>query len=206
MAICFMLNVCEEFEVWPVLCNHGIVHLIRKKPGECGAQGLRPITVLVVLHRVWSIGRAKDFLAWYSGIASATCRGGLRDTSTADSYFQVALEIECGHVFGEHKCGLVIDLVKCFNTIPRQPVFSLLRRITADADQVIDLWEHILSTFTRSFRVSRFDGEPFGSTSGFPEGCALSVFAMLLLTEVWHDCLPEDVSKSAYSSRAQWSS
>ena len=66
-AICFLLNCCEEYKVWPILMDHGIVHLIRKKPGDCGPQGLRPITVLVVLHRVWSIGRAKDFLAWYNG-------------------------------------------------------------------------------------------------------------------------------------------
>lgn len=84
---------------------------------------------------------------------------------------------------GNEVFGLVVDLVKCFNRIPRIPllVAFLLMGIPVS---YLRAREGMLDDVARYAELSHQIGHPIRSTCGFPEGCALSVAAMLMLS-VW---------------------
>ena len=73
-----------------------------------------------------------------------------------------------------------MDIVKCFNRIPRQPVFDAAKHLGLD-DSFVAAWADYLAHLNRRFRIQGILGEPSLSSCGFPEGCALSVVAMVIV-------------------------
>ena len=79
--------------------------------------------------------------------------------------------------------GLVVDLVKCFNRIPRIPLLRALMLMGIPVAYLRAL-EGMLDDVARYAELSHQIGQPIRSTCGFPEGCAFSVAVMLMLS-VW---------------------
>ena len=88
-----------------------------------------------------------------------------------------ALKIEAATNSHTTLCGLGIDLVRCFNTLPRGPICAAMERMGVPK-AYITAWSNMLSHMTRTLLVGMTQGEPCGSTTGAPEGCGMSVVAM----------------------------
>ena len=73
-----------------------------------------------------------------------------------------------------------MDIRRAFNALPREPVWHLLRCLNFPPT-VLHAWSAFVSQQQRRFRVRKSVSEPYLSCTGFPEGCALSVFAMVLI-------------------------
>ena len=74
----------------------------------------------------------------------------------------------------------MLDLVKAFNRLPRAPVLAAAKHIGVP-EGLVRVWGDYLTDLRRSFRIHGLVGESLSSTTGFPEGCGLSVVAMLLV-------------------------
>ena len=73
-----------------------------------------------------------------------------------------------------------LDLVKAFNLIPRQIALSLLVHFGA-SEQAVGFWVRSLNNMGRFLQIRQACGMPSLSTTGAPEGDALSVCAMLVI-------------------------
>ncbi len=100
------------------------------------------------------------------------------------SYFiGVCIELLVQHNTPVH--GVVADLVKAYNSLPRTPVSECLRHIGVP-EWFLQLWQSHLTAFTRHFIVHRSCGPGIRSSTGFAEGCPLSCVAMTILDQLWH--------------------
>lgn len=105
-----------------------------------------------------------------------SCPG--RDASML--WYQIASLIEEGNVQGTHWAGLIADLSKCFNNLPRIPVMLLARKYGIPSN-LCRVWQAALSAMPRRFVANGAVSPQHYSCNGFPEGDPLSVVAMMLV-------------------------
>ena len=92
-------------------------------------------------------------------------------------------ELESNFANGQATNGAVLDIVKCFNHLPRTPLFGVLSHLGAAAP-ILRAWSRALQLMERRFSVRGSVGQPVRSTTGFAEGCSLSVCAMVAANQL----------------------
>lgn len=81
--------------------------------------------------------------------------------------------------------GGVVDLEKAFNMLPRMPVLEFLRILGVPPPTLL-AWSKALVALERRFTIHQCMGPPLKSSSGFAEGCSLSIASMLAANIVVH--------------------
>eukprot|EP00438_Fugacium_kawagutii_P015719 Skav235342 [mRNA] locus=scaffold520:958024:962610:- [translate_table: standard] len=175
----------EEGHAWPTQFSTGLIYCSQKKEDAFTAAGYRPLTITSLFYRVWAGIRSGQILSQIAGWADKLQCGFLPGKQAADVWYfvGVCLEVSCSYDTPVH--GLVADLVKAYNTLPRVPCFAFLR-ILGVPSWFLDVWQRHLAAFCRYFVVRHEVGLPIYSQTGFPEGCPLACSAMAALDVVWH--------------------
>ena len=163
---------------WPQQLITGMVCPARKTPGASEPGEFRPIILLSFLYRLWSSAASKVLLRTLATRVGAHIYGFVPGRRAQDLWYLLQAAIECAHFQQEEVVGFTLDLIKCFNYLPRAPIFAALRAMGAHA-QIIFPWERALAGLERRFRLSGNIGPPHLSNVGYPEGDALSCAAML---------------------------
>ena len=79
--------------------------------------------------------------------------------------------------------GIRVGLVRCFNQIPRVPILCAMRKFGVPW-QCTTALDSMFSQLRRALELSGEIGKEWDSTTGVPEGCAMSLVSMMSLT-VW---------------------
>lgn len=143
-------------------------------------QKTRPITVLSLLYRLWGRCMTQQILQAWTKILPKSCTGFLpgRDPHWMIYELQVRLE-RSHHNLQEHPMGgLTLDIVKCFNCLPRLPC-KLLLSLLGVPNHILEFW---YLSIGRMFRHWQIDGQIVKGTAastGLPEGDTWSVLAMI---------------------------
>ncbi len=169
----------ENQSVWPVQLLQGSVSGIDKGKGE-GADAYRPVTVFPFLTRVWSTKRAHDLMEIILPALPESIRGAIPNRQAKQIWFEVAQLLEQAYVSSVPIQGILLDIQKCFNSLPRFPIWSILQTLGCP-QWFVAAWASFLAGQCRRFAVRNSIGPPIWSNVGFPEGCALSVCAMTLI-------------------------
>ena len=180
-----ILHTIEEGNQWPSQLLQGWVIALEKQQGASEVSQYRPVTIFALAYRVWSSVRAKQILKHLSRMAPESCAGNLPTKSTCDVWYTILSSIEMAHHTGQEVSGAVIDLVKCFNLLPRMPVIMMMRQFNVP-DQILQAWSKALVGMRRRFKLRTCTGPGIPSSTGFAEGCGLSVTAMLAVNLVAH--------------------
>eukprot|EP00435_Cladocopium_sp_Y103_P003478 s3111_g1.t1 len=195
-----LLHRAEEVGEWPSQALQGAIHSLAKCPQAESVDQFRPVTILPLIYRCWGTIRSKQLLAHIESIAPATMYGNLPGRSSPAVWWQIQSLIE-GSLYDDAACsGIMTDLVKAFNGLPRCPLFEVAIHIGV-CPQVVRGWAAAVSGVTRQFWVRGQPGPPLRSSTGFPEGCGMSVVAMCLCNLVLHSymtCRCPQVSMSSY--------
>lgn len=184
-SICNMYGRSHTSGQWPLQLVQGQVKSLAKKETPGGTGDFRPITIFPFLYRVWSSITSQHWLKHVSPIlASHLC--GNRSGHRASHLWRAILdEVEESHGSGQACVGVVFDLEKAFNTLPRLVCLGIAK-IAGIAHGTLLAWSGALGQMTRSFVVLGSLSPPLHSHCGFAEGCGLSCLAMLLLDQIWH--------------------
>ena len=178
-SIAELFQAVESTGRWPCQLLQGQVSGLSKGRGE-GVDSFRPVTIFPFLTRVWSTGRAREAMKCLMPSLPASVRGAVPDQHAKQIWFEIAQRIEHSYACNCPLQGILLDVQRAFNALPRDPIWSLLTAL--DAPQwFVRSWAAFLAGQNRRFRARSSVGEPLFSTVGFPEGCALSVIAMSLL-------------------------
>ena len=171
-------RVIEETGKWPSQLLKSFVVFLPKEEGDIDWKGIRPITVAPLIMRLFSRIRARQLIARRPPCLVKYV--GLNIPTTA--HWTVLMdEIHCPFQGRNIFSGIVLDIIKAFNVLQRKALFLLARKAGVSVE-IIRAWSGSLSGFTRSAMV---DGCIYGSessTTGFPEGDPLSVWAMYIIT------------------------
>eukprot|EP00971_Amphidinium_carterae_P349640 6491120-Amphidinium_carterae.1 len=166
----------------------------------------RPISVYSVAWRAASSSRAAVLLAWLASFAPEGLRGGLRDHEVAENFLSIALQLEQADLDGQVLSGGTADLEKMFDAIPRAAVMEICRRWGVPGP-FLRSWMAWLDGTERRLKLGQTLGEAHLTTTGFPQGCALSVFASLTLTVLLHAAFDDaglDVKLASWIDNLSW--
>ena len=175
----------EEGKPWPQQMVVGFVVSLEKVQNAKSTNDYRPITVFAVAYRNWGSIRAKQILQHLQRVAPATCTGNLPGRQASQVWMGVQMEIEEAVLSGNKVSGAVIDLVKAFNLLPRSPIMAALAALGVSPN-ILRAWNRALFQMHRRFKIRGSVGPPVGSCTGFAEGDALSVTAMLAANLICH--------------------
>ena len=180
-----LLAKIESGSTWPQQAVVGFVVSLEKVAGASSTNAYRPITVLSVAYRTWGSIRAKQILAHLEPIAPMTCTGNLPRRQASQVWVGIQKVVEEAVVTGRKVAGAVIDLVKAFNLLPRYPVMAIMEHLNVP-HQILHAWHSSINQLHRRFKIRGAVGPPERSCTGFAEGDALSVTAMLAVNLVAH--------------------
>ena len=165
---------------WPQQLATGIVSGLAKGTGDGGPDSYRPITVYPLPYRIWGSWRARQAVRSLTAIMPSSIRGGVPNQDAKTVWYQVAQRLESAFISEESTNGLTLDIVKAFNMLPRYPVWTALAQLGMPK-AILKTWASFLAQQVRRFRVRCSTSKGVSSCTGYPEGCGLSVLAMIVL-------------------------
>lgn len=176
-----LLNAIEQGQPWPSSLLVGTIAALEKVENAQDASQFRPICVFSLVYRTWASCRARQILDWLSAWAPEEILGSRPGCEAGSIWWRLACIIEEGfYTDSQNISGLSCDLSKCFNTLPRVPVFWLARKLGLPSS-FVRTWHQAVAKMTRRFQVLGKTGPAMGACCGFPEGDPLSVVAMYLV-------------------------
>lgn len=158
---------------------------------------IRPISVLSKFYRLWSRLRSLEVLRHIGSLmppqVSATSGGVSADLLAA----YTADQIESAHFHQNPMCGIVIDLVKCYNLVPWLPSQWILSKLGIPSSYITAMFR-FLEGIQRTFDFHGNCSDPIAASNGIAEGCAMSVGLMAALSWFCHKIMeathPEDIA------------
>ena len=180
-----LLNHCEKVGQWPDALLAGFVYPLPKRPEGTTAGDFRQVILYSMVYRSWSSLRAKECLRHLEKLVDRHQFGFLPGREAIQVWFTIQAYLEISILGGKDLCGWVTDIQKAFENIPREPIKWLSKRLGIHP-RIVNFWHNFLDNTTRYFSLHGVVGQPMLSNSGYPEGCAMSCFAMGLADLVFH--------------------
>ena len=118
---------------WPEWIMTSKVTMLAKREDCVEEKHTRPITVTSLLWRWWASTLARQVLSKWTYTLPPSVKGGAPNSSVHDVAMQTHLAIEQAHAGGTPIAGFTLDIVKCFNCIPRRPTQMLLAKTWSPA-------------------------------------------------------------------------
>ena len=185
LEIIKILHHAEATGVWPQQLLHGAIHALAKVPSAETVQQFRPITILPIVYRCWATIRSKQTLQHLEKVAPPSMLGNMPGRTTAEIWWTLQADLESSMNQGAQKTGLVADLIKAFNGLPRTPIFTAAIKLGIDS-RIIRGWASAVANIKRHFWVRNQPGPALGSCTGLPEGCGMSVVGMAIYNIILH--------------------
>ena len=146
----------------------------------------RPITILGQLYRLTTKLIADQILCRWAYTMPSNISGGLPGRGSRLLMYAHQANIESAISSQSDLGGFVLDLIKAFNCIPRRPLAHMMIKKGIPI-KVIKFWMSSLHNLSRLSQVGNNLGQPTFSTTGVPEGDAMSVCGMICLASCFHD-------------------
>lgn len=171
-------DAVESGTPWPTQLAAGFVSCLAKHTGAQQVDEFRPVVVYSLPYRVWSSVRAREALRSVLPVLPTSIQGGVPARQAKSIWFELAYALERSYIDGVGLHGLLMDIQKCFNNIPRFPLWCALVHLGFPTG-TLQAWASFVAGQTRRVRTSV--GDALSSNCGLPEGCALSVFGMAMV-------------------------
>eukprot|EP00438_Fugacium_kawagutii_P035419 Skav202009 [mRNA] locus=scaffold1829:120856:132547:- [translate_table: standard] len=160
---------------WPRQLSIWLLILLRKTDASVADwSALRPISVASLTYRIWSRMCTFHMMRHARPLALPFVAPHI---STRSIWGWLAERIACQYRQRSTMSGLVLDIVKCFNVLPRCILFAIMRRLGFDG-QTLSVWALQLSGLERTLYIDTCVYGASTSSTGVPEGDPLSVVAM----------------------------
>ena len=183
-----LLKRAEMDGSWPSQTLVGRVASLGKVEHPTKITDFRPITVISHIYRLWSGLRAKEILQWLDGVCPPFLLGNRPSCMASHSWSHVQWMIEVTFWQQSSLAGLTADIQKAFNHLPREVLMQACL-ILGVPQPILLAWSGALSGLVRRFQVRDSLGPAIYSTTGCPEGCAMSCIGMLVIDIMLHKWL-----------------
>lgn len=193
---------------FPPSWSHSITIPIGKNDSPDRPAQTRPITLIPMLYRWWTKVITKQILHTWGQQAPPGLIGFLPTRSAQIELIDMQWQLEKAHDLDQAlpHCwqGLTLDLVKCFNLLPRQPCYRAMLHFGVPKG-VADIWYNTLASNTRWWKIQNQIMRCGSSTTGAPEGDTWSVIACLALSWVWQHHIESTTARPlSYADNWGW--
>lgn len=179
-ALTSQLRRVETSHHWPIQLTQGHVSSLAKNTQPGSVDHFRPITIYSIIYRCWSSLRSRQALKAVARIIPESIKGGLPQRQAKTIWYSLSLQVDFSQANGQALHGVILDIRKAFNALPRFPLWDALLKL-GFPPSLLHAWVSFVSQQTRQFKVRSSVGAPIASNCGYPEGCGWSVFAMVLM-------------------------
>ena len=188
-----IFNAVEDGNQWPEQLTHWKLIVLRKS-GTVDVDWtiLRPISVAGMLYRIWARMRTAQFLAHCATFKRPMVSPTL---STRAVWCFIADKIDFEFAQNRKICGVVLDIIKCYNAIHRRTLFNAMKRL-GFCPRVLRARATALTQMARSALVSGFSYGQASSCTGIPEGDPLSNAGMFCLS-FWYSCFARQQAENS---------
>ena len=183
----------------------GRVNSLAKTVGATSVNDYRPIVIYSFVYRIWSSVQARRLLDAADGWADPALFGNRRGKHAAHLWRALLHDIELSRDAGLPMSGLMCDIEKAYNCLPRWPVVCAALYAGTPA-QVLNGWCGAMAGMRRHFQVRDSFSPGAPTSTGLAEGDALSCYGMLLIDHLLHCWLKAmHPSLSVFSYVDDWS-
>ena len=183
------LTLVEDTGVWPDGLLDAYIAMIPKTDGDATPLGQRPLSVLLVVYRIWASARMVQLEGWFKSWVpnSVFSAGGGR--GSVEAWYTTALDIEevLSGVVDSDVHLFVADVIKSFDTVDRLILDSVLSSLGLPAWFRHAYFEYHAHVRLR-FKLAAGLGEPWTRDGGIPQGVSFEydvyrcfVFALVSL-------------------------
>ena len=188
--------------------SHSITIPIGKTESPEAPSQTRPITLIPMLYRWWTKVVTKQILKHWGQVAPQGLIGFLPTRSAQIALMSLQWQFEKAHELDSlqdlHWQGLTLDLVKCFNLLPRLPCYWAMIHFGVPKG-VADIWYNTLTSTTRWWKIQNQIWSCGKSTTGAPEGDTWSILACLAISWVWqHHITSATAQPLCYADNWGW--
>ena len=180
-----MFQHAETTGDWPGQLIAGRVTCLAKVEEPQHALDFRPITVIGILYRCWGTHHAKHAIRQLEDVLPTGLFGSRPHCFAGQIWSQLLWTIELAYASAIPLCGLIADLRKAFNFLPRAVVMESCALIGIPF-RVLRAWAGALACMPRHFQINGSLSPPVLSNCGLPEGCALSCLGMMVVDILFH--------------------
>ena len=170
---------------WPQQVLNGAVKSLAKKAAPATPDHFRPVTVFSIVYRCWSSAESRYWLTQLDRVLHPMLHGNRKGRRAADVWRCMLDHLEESCLTDQVASGLILDLEKAFNTLPRKPTLAAVRLLGLPF-AVIRSWAGALGAMSRHFAIRGSYSPGLLSDCGFPEGCGLSCLFMVAIDQLFH--------------------
>ena len=185
LQLIHLFQQAEETGRWPRQLLQGAIHSLEKVPNAQTVNEYRPITVMPVAYRVYTTLRSREVLRHLRAHVPPTLLGNIPGRQATSLWWAMQHRIEIALQSDEPLTGATSDLIKACNHLPREVTFQVASCMGIHP-KIIKAWAASTVQLQRHFVVKNSPSSQVGSTTGFVEGCGMSVVAMVLINTLLH--------------------
>jgi hypothetical protein len=169
----------------------------------------RPITILAQLYRLWSSVIYRMAIKHIAHQIPAGVTGLLPGRGSNNAAYHTQFFLESSRLERQPKCGLTLDIQKCYNNINQVFGYFLLL-CTGIPREIARQWAVSLTRLQRLWCINHSNHDAGFATTGYPEGDTMSVLIMISLATLWTCSMLArtrrtlDISLSAYADNWGW--
>eukprot|EP00435_Cladocopium_sp_Y103_P007530 s1093_g2.t1 len=182
---CRIFCTAEKHGKWPSQIIDGRVTSLAKRDEPSTAMDFRPITVFSLLYRCWGSFHSRKAIQKLDDHLPSSLYGSRANCHANQVWSKVMYAIEFAFQHQMRLCGLVADIQKAFNCLPRLVVFEACGQLGIPT-YVLHAWAAAVSTMRCRFVLRQNISDPVLSCTGFAEGDGLSCVAMLAVDTLFH--------------------
>ena len=175
----------ESDGLWPQQLLAGSVVSLAKQPLASKVNEFRPITIFGLPYRLWSGLHARHVLDHADTWVDPGVYGNRRGHQAAHMWSTIMHQVADSHATSTPLSGLIGDIEKAYNCLPRWPVFCAAV-LAGTAEQVTTAWAGATAQMVRRFKIRDSHSQGFLTSTGLAEGDALSCYGMLLVDHLFH--------------------
>ena len=141
---------------------------------------IRPVTVMARMYRLWGKIRGKQVAQLLANIVPPEIGGPCKGVAADMIALWTSHKIERAFMEQQTLAGVVIDIVKCYNTVPRGLLLALLARLGVPSG-VLQAFRAMMIQMQRFFELLQTCSDLHNTTTGIIEGCGFAIPSMLSL-------------------------
>ena len=188
--LALILQLIEQNGVWPQKWTLAKTLCLPKTADAKTPYDIRPVTVMAKIYRLWGHIRGKQVTSYISASIPPEIAGVCKKISSDMIALLIASKVEDAHRLNTPLGGMVVDLMKCYNTVPRGGLLLILSKLGVPIP-VLNAFRAMMRQMNRFFEVAQCCSDPQLTTTGIIEGCGFAIPSMLAVSLLAHLAITE---------------
>eukprot|EP00438_Fugacium_kawagutii_P007385 Skav202176 [mRNA] locus=scaffold3078:33949:37509:- [translate_table: standard] len=184
-ALAALLSLVEVAEKWPVRWVYAKTVCLPKTQEAQSAMQARPITIMSRAYRAWAKIRGQQIAQMITCHIPKQIGGASMHVSSDLIALLNAITLEDSLLHDKRTCGIVLDIIKAYNAIPRGGLLKLMAWLGVPAP-MLQGYRAMMKQMLRFFQAVQSCSGCQTTTTGIIEGCSVAVPAMLAISIMAH--------------------